>query len=48
MKCLTILALLVAVCAVFLGVGRSEETADDLREADLEDLYNDIEDDEQL
>jgi hypothetical protein len=41
MKCLTILVLLVAVCAVFLGVGRGEETADDLRVADLEDVNRD-------
>jgi hypothetical protein len=43
MKCWTILALLVAVCAVFLGVGHSEETPDDVREAVLEDVGNDEE-----
>ncbi|CAB4005380.1 Hypothetical predicted protein [Paramuricea clavata] len=41
MKSWTILALLVAICAVFLGVGHAEETADDFREAALEDTYSD-------
>jgi hypothetical protein len=41
MKCWPILALLVAVCAVFLVVvGHTEETADDFREAALEDAVN--------
>jgi hypothetical protein len=43
MKCWTILDLLVAVCAVFLVVGHTEETADDFREAALEDAVNDEE-----
>ena len=41
MRFWTILALLVAVCAVFLGVGHTEETADDIREVALEDAEND-------
>jgi hypothetical protein len=42
MKSWTILALLVAICAVFLGFGHTEETAtDDLKEAVLEDVYSD-------
>jgi Na+/H+ antiporter NhaC len=48
MRCWTILALLVAVCVVFLGAGHSEEIADDLREADLKDDYRNNENDEQL
>ncbi|CAB4034667.1 Hypothetical predicted protein [Paramuricea clavata] len=48
MKCWTILALLVAICAVFLGVGHTEETTDDLNEAALEDAYSDTENDVQL
>jgi hypothetical protein len=48
MKSWTILALLVAVCAVFLGVGHAEETADDPKEAVLEDAYSDTENDAQL
>jgi hypothetical protein len=48
MKCWTILALLVAVCAVFLGVGHSEETADDLSVETFKDDNSDIKDDEQL
>jgi hypothetical protein len=48
MKSWTILALLVAVCAVFLGFGHTEETEDDLKEAALEDVYSDTENDVQL
>jgi hypothetical protein len=48
MKSWTILALLVAVCAVFLSVGHTEETADDFREAVLEDANSDAENDAQL
>ncbi len=48
MKCWTILVLLVAICAVFLGVGHSEETEDDFKEAALEDVQSDTEDDAQL
>jgi hypothetical protein len=43
MKCWTILTLLVAVCAVFLVVGHTEETTDDFKEAVLEDAVNDEE-----
>jgi hypothetical protein len=43
MKCWTILALLVAICAVFLGVGHTEETTDDFREPALEDAVNEDE-----
>jgi hypothetical protein len=32
---------MVAVCAVFLGVGHTEETEDDFREVALEDAVND-------
>jgi hypothetical protein len=48
MKSWTILALLVAICAVFLGVGHTEETADDPKEAVLEDAYSDTENDVRL
>ena len=48
MKYWTILALLVAVFAVFLGAGHTEENADDFREVALEDVHSDAEDDEQL
>jgi hypothetical protein len=48
MKSWTILALLVAICAVFLGVGHTEETADDFRETVLEDAYTNTENDAQL
>ena len=48
MKYWTILALLVAVFAVFLKVGDTEETTDDFKEAALEDVHSDAEDDEQL
>ena len=41
MKCWTVLALLVAVCALFLGVGHTEETTDDIREVAFEDVEND-------
>jgi hypothetical protein len=39
MKSWTILSLLVAICAVFLGLGHTEVTADDFRETVLEDAY---------
>ena len=45
MKCWTLLVLLVAVCAVFLGVGHSEETEDDFKETALEDVQSDTKDD---
>ncbi|CAB4021794.1 Hypothetical predicted protein [Paramuricea clavata] len=48
MKSWTILALLFTVCAVFLGVGHTEETPDDFREVALEDANNDAENDAQL
>jgi hypothetical protein len=48
MKSWTILALLVAICAVFLDLGHTEETADDFRETVLEDAYTNTENDAQL
>ena len=48
MKYWTILALLVVVGAVPLPVKHTEKTADDVREAALEDVYSDIENNEQL
>jgi hypothetical protein len=49
MKSWTIIALLVANCAVFLGFRHTEETAaDDLKEAALEHVYSDTENDVQL
>ena len=43
-----ILALLAAVCAVFVGVGRTEEAAEDFKEAAFEDVATDTQDDEKL
>ena len=50
MKCLTVLALLLAISAVFLDVGHAEETAglDDFEEQALENVKTDNEDEEQL
>ena len=46
MKWLTVLALLVAVCAVFLGVGQTEETTTkDSKEIALKEGLNDEEED---
>jgi hypothetical protein len=39
---------MVAICAVFLGLGHTEETADDFRETVLEDAYTNTENDAQL
>ena len=44
MKFWTILALLVAICAVFLGVGHTEETGENIEQtANFEDSENDEE-----
>ena len=44
MKCWTILALLVTVCAVLLGVGHSEETTalEDFEEQSYSDTENGV------
>jgi hypothetical protein len=43
MKSWTILALLVTICAVFVGVGHTKTTTDDFREPALEDAVNEDE-----
>ena len=48
MKYWTILALLVLVGAVSFAVEYTEKTADGFRETALEDVYSDIETNEQL
>ena len=50
MKCLTILALLLAISAVFLDVGNTAKTAelDEFEEQAFEDFKPDREDEEQL
>ena len=48
MKSWTNLVLLLAVLAVFLGIARTEETADDFRVAALENVHSDAEDEKQL
>ena len=43
MKCWTVLALLFAICAVFLSFGHTEETEDDFKQPDFEYEVNEDE-----